>query len=166
MLIVTRLVQQKAHACTGTKVMMSVLRTWQHLTFICTAVQELGQEPRVIFEHDDKDYYTTPDRNPCHKDYHASPLNLPDTIPFNVPVMEDTGSGLAISARQQKFDLSACSQPNSPSMFFSDWYPGSMDFTRASASPMDMNSCFVMSTVIESFGRSGQVAGLETSSAL
>ena len=33
--------------------MMSVLRTWQHLTFICTAVQELGQEPRVIFEHDD-----------------------------------------------------------------------------------------------------------------
>lgn len=155
------LAQQKAHACTGTKVMMSVLRTWQHLTFICTAVQELGQEPRVIFEHDDKDYYTTPDRNPCHKDYHASPLNLPDTIPFNVPVMEDTGSGLAISARQQKFELSACSQPSSPSMFFSDWYPGSMDFTRASASPMDMNSCFVMSTVIESFGRSGQVAGLE-----
>ena len=100
--------QQKAHACTGTKVMMSVLRTWQHLT-----------------------------------------------------VMEDTGSGLAISARQQKFDLSACSQPSSPSMFFSDWYPGSMDFTRASASPMDMNSCFVMSTVIESFGRNGQVAGLE-----
>ena len=143
------LAQQKAHACTGTKVMMSVLRTWQHLTFICTAVQELGQEPRVIFEHDDKDYYTTPDRNPCHKDYHASPLNLPDTIPFNVPVMEDTGSGLAISARQQKFDLSACSQPSSPSMFFSDWYPGSMDFTRASASPMDMNSCFVMSRTCE-----------------
>lgn len=133
---------------------MSVLRTWQHLIFVCIAVQELGQDSRVIFEHDDKDYYTTPDRNPCQKDYDASPLILPDTIPFNSSATEDTGLGLAISARQQKFELFASSQPSSPSMFCSDWCPGSIDFTRASASPMshsmDMSNCFLMSTVTES----------------